>query len=103
MCSPSLATMDHQLLLSSRYVDNKSLLCASTTSRLAEHHPLRYLSKVVKLPPCGHLSVWQTHSLESIENQQPYQIKVFGQILHQIMPIEIKDDVMQPPLDYQLY
>ena len=30
--------------------------------------------KVVKLPPCGHLSVWQTDSLESIENQQPYQI-----------------------------
>ena len=56
--------------------------------------------KVVKLPLCGHLSVWQTDSLESIENQQPYQIKVFGQILDQIMPIEIKDDVMQPPLDY---
>ena len=59
--------------------------------------------KVVKLPPCGHLSVWQTDSLESIENQQPYQIKVFGQILDQIMPIEIKDDVMQPPPDYRLY
>ena len=59
--------------------------------------------KVVKLPPCGHLSVWQTDSLESIENQQPYQIKVFGWILDQIMPIAIKDDVMQPPLDYRLY
>ena len=59
--------------------------------------------KVVKLPPCGHLSVWQTDSLESIENQQPYQIKVFGQIFDQIMPIEIKDDVMQPPPDYRLY
>ena len=59
--------------------------------------------KVIKLPPCGHLSVWQTDSLETIENQQPYQIKVFGQILDQIMPIEIKDHVMQPPPDYQLY
>ena len=59
--------------------------------------------KVVKLPPCGHLSVWQTDPLKSIENQQPYQIKVFGRILDQIMPIEIKDDVMQPPPDYQLY
>ena len=59
--------------------------------------------KVVKLPLCGHLSVWQTDSLESIKNQQPYQIKVFGQILDQIMPIEIKDDVMQPPPDYRLY
>ena len=56
--------------------------------------------KVIKLPPCGHLSVWQTDSLETIENQQPYQIKVFGRILDQIMPIEIKDDVMQPPPDY---
>ena len=34
--------------------------------------------KVIKLPPCGHLSVWQTDSLETIENQQPYQIKIFG-------------------------
>ena len=34
--------------------------------------------KVIKLPPCGHLSIWQTDSLETIENQQPYQIKVFG-------------------------
>ena len=59
--------------------------------------------KVVKLPPCGHLSVWQTDSLESIENQQPYQIKVFRRILDQIMTIEIKDNVMQPPLDYRLY
>ena len=56
--------------------------------------------KVIKLPHCGHLFVWQTDSLEMIENQQPYQIKVFGQILDQIMPIEIKDDVMQLPLDY---
>ena len=59
--------------------------------------------KVIKLPPCGHLFVWQTDSLETIENQQPYQIKVFGRILDQIMPIEIKDDVMQLPLDYRLY
>ena len=34
---------------------------------------------------------------------QPYQIKVFGGILDQIMPIEIKHDVMQPPPDYRLY
>ena len=54
---------------------------------------------VVKLPVCGHLSIWQTDSLET----QLYQIKVFGCILDQIMPIEIKDDVVQPPLDYRLY
>ena len=58
---------------------------------------------VVKLPVCRHLSVWQTDSLESIQTNQLYQIKVFGHILDQIMPIEIKDDVMQPPPDYQLY
>ena len=55
---------------------------------------------VVKLPVCGQLSVWQMDSLESIQTNEPYQIKVFGRILDQIMPIEIKDDVMQPPLDY---
>ena len=33
---------------------------------------------VVKLPVCRHLSVWQTDSLESIQMNQPYQIKVFG-------------------------
>ena len=58
---------------------------------------------VVKLPVCGHLSVWQTDSLESIQTNQLYQIKVFGCILDQIMPIEIKDDVMQLPPDYRLY
>ena len=58
---------------------------------------------VVKLPVCGHLSVWQTDSLESIQTNQLYQIKVFGHILDQIMPIEIKDDVMQLPPDYRLY
>ena len=45
MCSPSLTTTDHQLPLSSQYVHNKNLLCASTAKRLAEHHPLQYLSK----------------------------------------------------------
>ena len=59
--------------------------------------------KVIKFPPCGHLSVWQTDSLEMIKNQQLYQIKVFHQILDQIMAIEIKDDVMQLPPDYRLY
>ena len=103
MCSPSLTTTDHRLPLSLRYVNNKNLLCASTANRLAEHYPLRYLSKVIKLPPGGHLSIWQTDSLEMIKNQQPYQIKVFGQILDQIMAIEIKDDIMQPPPDYRLY
>ena len=58
---------------------------------------------VVQLPVCGHLSISQRDPLESIDTHQPYQIKVFGQILDQIMPIEIKDDVMQPPLDYRLY
>ena len=58
---------------------------------------------VVKLPACRHLSIWQTDSLESIQTHQPYQIKVFGHILDQIMPTEIKNDVMQPPLDYRLY
>ena len=55
---------------------------------------------ILKLPVCGHLSIWQTDSLESIQTHQLYQIKVFGRILDQIMPIEIKDDVIQPSPDY---
>ena len=59
---------------------------------------------IVKLPPCGHLSIWTTDSLKSVEQHQPYQIRVFGRILDQIQLIEIKDDVMQNgPPDYCLY
>ena len=59
---------------------------------------------IVKLPPCGHLSIWTTDSLESIEQHQPYQIRVFGRILDQIQLIKIKDDVMQNgPPNYCLY
>ena len=59
---------------------------------------------VIKLPVCGHLSIWTTDGLESIENHQPYQIRVFGRILDQIQPIEIKEDALQNgPPDYCLY
>ena len=59
---------------------------------------------VVKLPVCGHLfSLGKWIPWSPYKQNQPYQIKVFGCILDQIMPIEIKYDVMQPPPDYQLY
>ena len=59
---------------------------------------------VIKLPVCGHLSIWTTDGLESIENHQPYQIRVFGRILDQIQPIKIKEDALRNgPLDYCLY
>ena len=59
---------------------------------------------IIKLPVCGHLSIWTTDGLESIEKHQPYQIRVLGRILDQIQPIKIKEDVLQTgPLDYCLY
>ena len=59
---------------------------------------------VIKLPVCGHLSIWTTDGLESIENHQPYQIRVFGRILDQIQPNKIKEDALwNGPLDYCLY
>ena len=60
-------------------------------------------TNVIKLPVCGHLSIWTTDGLDSIDNNQPYQIKVFGRILDQLQLIEIKDDVLQNPPDYRLY
>ena len=59
---------------------------------------------VIKLPVCGHLSIWTSDRLESIENHQPYQIRVFGRILDQIQPIKIKEDALRNgPPDYCLY
>ena len=59
---------------------------------------------VIKLPVWGPLSIWTTDGLESIENYQPYQIRVFGRILDQIQPIEIKEDALwTAPPDYCLY
>ena len=59
---------------------------------------------VIKLPPCGHMSIWTTNSMNSIDNKTPYQIKVFGQVLDLIQPIEIKNDIaIDGPPDYRLY
>ena len=60
-------------------------------------------TNIIKLPVCRHLSIWTTDGLDSIDNNQPYQIRGFGRILDQLQLIEIKDDVLQNPPDYRLY
>ena len=59
---------------------------------------------VIKLPVCGHLSIWTTNDMDKVDTHIPYQIKVFGRVLDLIQPIEVKDDLTQGgPPDYQLY
>ena len=59
---------------------------------------------VIKLPVCGHLSIWTTNDMDKVDTHTPYQIKVFGRVLDLIQPIEIKDDLTQGgPPDYRLY
>ena len=48
---------------------------------------------IIKLPALGKISLWSTNNLESIENNIPYQIWVYGRVLDLVIPLEIKDDV----------
>ena len=55
---------------------------------------------VVKLPALGKISIWSTNDLESIDQNTPYQIQVYGRVLDLMIPLEIKEDVhiMDPRL-----
>ena len=48
---------------------------------------------VVKLPALGKISIWSTNDLESIDQNTPYQIQVYGRVLDLVIPLEIKEDV----------
>ena len=56
---------------------------------------------VIKLPTLGKISLWSTNDLASIENNIPYQIRVYGRVLDLVIPLEIKDDIHIT--DHRLY
>ena len=56
---------------------------------------------VIKLPALGKISLWSTNDLASIENNIPYQIRVYRRVLDLVNPLEIKDDVHIT--DHRLY
>ena len=56
---------------------------------------------VIKLPALGKISLWSTNDLASIENNIPYQIRVYGRVLDLVIPLEIKDNVHIT--DHRLY
>ena len=56
---------------------------------------------VIKLPALGKISLWSTNDLASIENNIPYQIRVYRRVLDLVIPLEIKDDVHIT--DHRLY
>ena len=47
---------------------------------------------IIKLPALGKVSLWSTNDLEAIEQNIPYQIRVYGWVLDLVIPLEIKDD-----------
>ena len=56
---------------------------------------------IIKLPALGKISIWSTNDLEAIEENIPYQIRVYGQVLDLVIPLEIKDDANVT--DHRLY
>ena len=56
---------------------------------------------VIKLPALGKISLWSTNDLASIENNIPYQIRVYGRVLDLVIPLEIKDNIHIT--DHRLY
>ena len=56
---------------------------------------------IIKLPALGKISLWSTNNLESIENNIPYQIRVYIRVLDLVIALEIKDDVNIT--DHRLY
>ena len=56
---------------------------------------------IIKLPTLGKVSLWSTNDLEAIEQNIPYQVRVYGRVLDLVIPFEIKDDVHIT--DHRLY
>ena len=56
---------------------------------------------IIKLPALGKISIWSTYDLESIEENIPYQIRVYGRVLDLVIPLKIKDDANVT--DHRLY
>ena len=56
---------------------------------------------IIKLPSLGKVSLWVTNDLVGIEQNIPYQIRVYGRVLDLVIPLEIKDDAHI--IDHRLY
>ena len=56
---------------------------------------------IIKLPSLGKVSLWVTNDLVGIEQNIPYQIRVYGHVLDLVIPLEIKDDAHL--IDHHLY
>ena len=56
---------------------------------------------IIKLPALGKVSLWSTNDLEAIEQNIPYQIRVYSRVLDLVIPLEIKDDMHIT--DHRLY
>ena len=56
---------------------------------------------IIKLPALGKVSLWSTNDLAAIEQNIPYQIRVYGRVLDLVIPLEIKDDTHIT--DHRLY
>ena len=56
---------------------------------------------IIKLPSLGKVSLWVTNDLVGIEQNIPYQIRVYGRVLDLVIPLEIKDYAHM--IDHRLY
>ena len=56
---------------------------------------------IIKLPSLGKVSLSVTNDLVGIEQNIPYQIRVYGRVLDLVIPLEIKDDAHI--IDHRLY
>ena len=56
---------------------------------------------IIKLPTLGKVTIWVTNDLAGIEQNIPYQIRVYGRVLDLVIPLEIKYDAHIT--DHRLY
>ena len=55
---------------------------------------------IIKLPALREVSIWATNDLAGIEQNIPYQLRVYGRALDLVIPLEIKDDANITITDY---
>ena len=100
--STPIAIKDHRLSLRLRHAHYKTLLAADRLQIDWQNIVLCDLDRnIIKLPALGKISLWSTNDLASIENNIPYQIRVYGRVLDLVIPLEINDNVHIT--DHRLY
>ena len=99
--STPIAIKDHRLSPHLQHAHYKTLLLQTAADRLQNIVLCDLDCNIIKLPALGKISLWSTNDLPSIENNIPYQIRVYGRVLDLVIPLEIKDDVHIT--DHRLY